>query len=62
MLLAAATMRCTSLVVSLATVFATACAVPVGEDEPIEDEEAYLDPGVQPGDTKMDADTTVGAS
>jgi len=55
-------MRCTRVVVALAALFASACAVPVGGDEePIEDEEAYVDPGVQPGDTKMDGDTTVAA-
>jgi hypothetical protein len=44
----------------LTVAFAGACAVPVGGDEePIEDEEAYLDPGVQDGDVKMDGDTTV---
>lgn len=44
-----------------AVVFASACAVPVGEDEPIEEEEAYVDPGVQEGDAKMDGTTTVAA-
>ncbi len=40
--------------------FANACAVPVGaEDVPIEDEEAYLDPGMQPGDSKMDGNSSV---
>jgi hypothetical protein len=39
-----------------------ACAVPVGGDEvPLEEEEAYVDPGVQEGDAKMDGNTTVAA-
>jgi hypothetical protein len=46
----------------MAVFFAGACAVPVGEDQvPIEDEDEYVDPGVQEGDAKMDGNTAVGA-
>lgn len=46
----------------LAVLFAGACAVPVGEDEvPFEEEDEYVDPGVQAGDSKMDGNTPVGA-
>ena len=44
-------------VVLLAVLFAGACAVPVGEDD--SEEEGYIDPGMQEGDTKMDGAASV---
>jgi D-alanyl-D-alanine carboxypeptidase len=51
-----------STLLAVATVFIAACGVEVGGDEvPIEEEDEYLDPGVQEGDAKMDGQTTVQA-
>jgi len=45
----------------LAVLFVGACAVPVGGEEEMgeEEEEAYVDPGMQPGDSKMDGASSV---
>ena len=54
--------RCSVPFALLAVLVAGACAVPVGADEvPIEEEDEYLDPGVQEGDAKMDGNTPVSA-
>lgn len=43
----------------LGALLVSACSVGADDEEPFEDEEAYVDPGMQEGDGKMDADTTL---
>ncbi len=55
-------MHRSAVVAAFGILLLQACAVPVGEDDlngTIEEEEAYLDPGMQEGDAKMDGNSSV---